>query len=987
MSLPPLPPGAYRALPAPADSRQGAVGLSRWLAAADAAEPALAADMRAVAADAAGASLLSAIFGNSPFLTRCCIAEPATLLTLVRTGPYRTFAEIMRALNRQRDSEPPLSGDRPALMKHLRMARRRVALTVAVADLTQWWPLERVTGALSAFAEAALDAALGHLLAAGAAAGEIDLPHPDLPARGSGFFVLGLGKLGARELNYSSDIDLILFYDSDQIRYRGRHSPSQFYSRLAQELVRILADATGDGYVFRVDLRLRPDPGSTPAALSTLAALTYYESAGQNWERAALIKARPVAGDRAAARAFLTELGPFLWRRNLDFAAIQDIHSIKRQINAHRGGGRIAVAGHNIKLGRGGIREIEFFAQTQQLIWGGRMPELRANDTCAALAALAAAGRITPEAARELTEAYRFLRQVEHRLQMIDDAQTHTLPTDPTELRHVAIFCGYDGTDAFAAALLGHLGIVESHYAHLFEEALTLSPHGNLVFTGHEDDPETLATLRQLGFADGPGAAAMVRSWHHGRYRAMRSQRARELLTELVPVLLTAFGKAPEADAALRRFDRLLAGLPAGVQLLSLFYRNPRLIDLLAEIMGASPRLADQLTRYPVLVEALLEDEAPSVIDSTASLADIDRALAEARDEEELYDRARRWVGDRKFRIGVALLRERLSGAAAGRAFAATAEAAIAGLLPRIAANFARAHGTVPGGEIAVLGLGKLGGEEMSATSDLDLITIYDAPVSAEASTGPQILSVPAYYARLSQRLITALTAMTREGNLYEVDMRLRPSGNAGPLAASLAAFRRYHAEAAWTWEHMALTRARVVAGPRALRQAIEETIRATLTAARDPAGLRGDVARMRARIVDSHRDPGFWNVKQHRGGLVDIEFIAQYLQLREAHARPDLLHQNIGAALDAMAAAAVLDQEVAAELRAALVLWNDVQQMLRLGTVEFDIDEGRAAPSFLALLARSAGAVDFATLKRDMDEKYARVHALYCTIIGGGTA
>jgi glutamate-ammonia-ligase adenylyltransferase len=435
----------------------------------------------------------------------------------------------------------------------------------------------------------------------------------------------------------------------------------------------------------------------------------------------------------------------------------------------------------------------------------------------------------------------------------------------------------------------------------------------------------------------------------------------------------------------LRRFDRFLAGLPAGVQLLSLLYRNPRLVALVAEIMGASPRMADQLTRYPSLIDALLEDEAPPATDQAILVAEIERALAEARDEEDLYDRARRWVGDHKFRIGVALLRERIGGEAAGKAFAATAEAAIEGLLPRVAANFARAHGTVPGGEIAVLALGKFGGGEMSATSDLDLITIYDAPAGVEMSSGPQALPVASYYARLSQRLITSLSAMTREGNLYEVDMRLRPSGNAGPLASSLAAYRRYHAEAAWTWEHMALTRAAIVAGPRMLRQAIEDTIHATLTAPRDPAKLRGDVAEMRERIAESHRTPSFWNVKHRRGGLVDIEFIAQYLLLREAPARPELLRRNTMAALEAMGAAGILDAATAATLMTALRLWHNVQQMLKLTTFDQEIDEADAAPSFLALMARSGGAIDFAALKRDMDENAARAFALYRTIVERG--
>ncbi|MGH6981360.1 MAG: bifunctional [glutamine synthetase] adenylyltransferase/[glutamine synthetase]-adenylyl-L-tyrosine phosphorylase, partial [Stellaceae bacterium] len=562
-------------------------------------------------------------------------------------------------------------------------------------------------------------------------------------------------------------------------------------------------------------------------------------------------------------------------------------------------------------------------------------------------------------------------------------AQTHTLPKDAEGLRHVAIFSGFDGTEAFSAEMLRQLGVVEGHYAHLFEEAPSLAPQGNLVFTGAEDDPDTLATLTRLGFANAPAVVAMVRSWHHGRYRAMRSQRARELLTELVPVLLASFGKSPAPDAALLRFDRFLGTLPAGVQLLSLFYRNPKLIEVIAEIMSVSPRMADQLTQYPVLVEALLGEEESPQTDRAVLLADIDRALGEPRDEEELYDRARRWVGDRKFRTGVALLRERILGEEAGRAFAATAETAVSGLLPRITANFARTHGVVPGGDVAVLGLGKLGGREMSATSDLDLVLVYDAPEDVETSTGPRALPVAGYFARLSQRLVTALTAMTREGNLYEVDMRLRPSGNAGPAASSLAAFRRYHAEAAWTWEHMALTRARVVAGPRVLRDAIDATIHATLTAARDPERLRADVADMRDKIADAHRGPSFWNVKHKRGGLIDIEFVAQYLQLREAHARPEILRQNTMAALEKLATERVLAPDEAGDLIGALRLWGNVQQMLKLTTLDQEIDESEAAPSHLALIARVSGAVDFGALKRDMDDKAARAFARYRAIVG----
>ncbi|HET6224088.1 MAG TPA: glutamine-synthetase adenylyltransferase, partial [Dongiaceae bacterium] len=488
----------------------------------------------------------------------------------------------------------------------MRLARRRVALTVALADITQTWPLERVTAALSDFADLSIGLAARHLLGRAAQAGDILLPSTEDPARDSGLVVIGMGKLGSRELNYSSDIDLIILYDPEKVQYRGSRTVQDFFVRITRDLVRMLQERTDAGYVFRTDLRLRPDPASTPLALSVLAAETYYEGMGQNWERAAMIKARAVAGDQAAGELFLRLLRPFVWRKHLDFAAIQDIHSIKRQIHAVKGFRDIAVGGHNIKLGRGGIREIEFFAQTQQLIWGGRNADLRQAGTCAAIQALVEAGRVQPQTAEELVAAYRFLRHVEHRLQMIDDRQTQTLPAAGPELDALTRFAGFASTDAFAEELMRHLGNVEDHYAELFEEAPSLGGPGSLVFTGKENDPETVATLGRMGFADGASTSNIVRGWHHGRYRAMRSTRARELLTEIMPRLLEALARTSSPDTAFARFDEFLRRLPAGVQLFSLLHANPGLLDLIAEIMGSAPRLAEYLSRNAGLLEAVL---------------------------------------------------------------------------------------------------------------------------------------------------------------------------------------------------------------------------------------------------------------------------------------------------------------------------------------------------------------------------------------------
>src|ERR1051325_7956844 len=498
--------------PQPADPRLCELGFAAWQTAlAEAADRDDADRARAWAASEPGRRLLAAVFGNSPFLSSLATKEWRLLLRLVEHGPDAVFREVIGAI----ETETGWNENQAVLMRGLRRARGCVALVAAIAELAGSWSLEQQMGALSRFAEAALGAALRHLLSAAHARGAIRLADPQRPEPDSGLVVLGMGKLGGGELNYSSDIDLILLFDTAQNAVAAPDGAQAFFARLARDLVRILDERTGDGYVFRTDLRLRPDPRSTPLVLSTAAALTYYESVGQNWERAALIKARPVAGDRAAGERFLAELQPFIWRKNLDFAAIADIHSIKRQIQAHKGGGRIAVEGHDIKTGRGGIREVEFFAQTQQLIWGGRIPRLRVRPTCTALRGLAATGRIDPATAETLTEDYRFLRRVERRLQMVDDAQVHRLPADRDGVGRLATFLGYSKADEFAADLCGHLASVERHYAELFAEAPSLSGPGNLVFTGTEDDPETLATLARLGFAHPPRDAAMGRSEEH----------------------------------------------------------------------------------------------------------------------------------------------------------------------------------------------------------------------------------------------------------------------------------------------------------------------------------------------------------------------------------------------------------------------------------------------------------------------------------------
>jgi glutamate-ammonia-ligase adenylyltransferase len=927
-------------------------------------------------ADSRSRGLLEAVFGNSPYLGQSLLLELPFVRDLVAQGLDGTFAALLSALR-----TAPVGRD-DETMRLVRTAKRRTALLVGLADIAGAWSLDGVTAALSDFAEAALTHITARLLRQLADAGAIQMPDGIDGTAQSGFIVLGMGKLGARELNYSSDIDIIVLYDSERMAPSNRAELQKNLVRLTHTLVRHLSERTADGYVFRTDLRLRPDPGSTPPALSTTAAEVYYESLGQNWERAALIKARPVAGDRSAGAAFLSQLRPFIWRRHLDFAAIQDIHSIKRQINAHHGSAEIAVAGQNLKLGRGGIREIEMFAQTQQLIWGGRDPQLRVAGTCEALRALAGAARIEPRVADRLIDAYRFLRTAEHRLQMVADEQTHSVPDDAAGIEGLAVFLGYPDGEAFGRDLLNHLRIVEGHYAELFEEAPALSGPGNLVFTGADHDPETLRTIGAYGFVDPVAVSSMIRGWHHGRYRAMRSTRARELLTELTPVLLAAIAKTSNPATAFAKFDEFLHRLPAGVQLFSLFYANPDLLDLVAEIMGDAPGLADHLSRRPGSLEAVLLPGFFESLPAAPALAeDLARTLRQATDFQDTLDLVRRWTHDRKFQAGVQMLRGAIDGTRAGVALSDIADCAVAALLPAVEADFARSHGRVPDAQIAVVALGKMGGREMTTTSDLDLLFIYDGPSEAAASDGPRPLAISHYFARLSQRFVNAVTALTEEGSLYEVDMRLRPSGQSGPLASSFESFVKYHSGSAWTWEHMALTRARAVAGSPALGARLEHAIRSILSTPRIPARLAGDVLDMRLRIEREHGSDNPWDIKHVRGGLLDVEFIAQFLQLLYAETDPSVLAVNTTEALGRVARAGLVPPRTAHDLSAACRLWRQILALSRL-TLEGLFDEQTAPAGVKVLLAKAAGAPDLGALKIMMRANARRVRGHFEDLI-----
>jgi glutamate-ammonia-ligase adenylyltransferase len=713
------------------------------------------------------------------------------------------------------------------------------------------------------------------------------------------------------------------------------------------------------------------------------AALLYYEGRGQNWERAAYIKARPVGGDLKAGQNFLRELVPFVFRKYLDYAAIADIHSIKADPCAQGPG--IAVEGHNVKLGRGGIREIEFFAQTQQLIAGGRMPELRLRPTEAALHALTVARWIDAATRDELIEAYWFLRDVEHRIQMVHDEQTHLLPETEPELRRIAYMAGFGDTTGFSTRLESVLKTVERRYARLFEQEEVLSSaSGNLVFTGQKDDPDTLKTLKGLGFERPEDISRVIRTWHYGRYRATQSVEARERLTELTPQLLKTFGESRRADEALLRFDSFISGLPAGIQLFSLLTSNPALLDLIVNIMSSAPRLAEIIARRPHVFDGMLDPGLMVELPTRDYLAKrLSSFLGGSRHYEEILDRLRIFAAEQRFLIGIRLLTGTIGGAQAGHAFTDLGGLVIDEALKAVIAEMEAAHGRIPGGRVALAGMGKLGSFELTAGSDVDLILLYEHDDDAVESNGGKPLDPVRYFTRLTQRLIAALSAPTAEGVLYEVDMRLRPSGNKGPVATRLRAFARYQREEAWTWEHMALSRARMISGDQSLIAEAETIIKEVLAAPGDQAKIVKDVLEMRSLIEQEKPPRDIWDVKLIPGGLIDIEFIAQYLAL-VAPSKGHRIRTNELSTADALKALGeLIDPNDLDTCLTALKLYTDLSQVIRL-CIDGAFEPQSVPAGLVDLVARAGESPDLKAVEAELKRLSKAVRRVFSKVVVG---
>lgn len=885
------------------------------------------------------AKLIIGAAGSAPYLYGLVAREAAWLPAALGDPEGALSAEFARI-----DTLAP-----DEIEDELRRAKRRVALLSALCDLGGVWPLETVTGALSELADRATHIALRAHVGREITRGKIPGQSAADIEQCGGVVALAMGKHGARELNYSSDIDLICLFDESRFDPADQMDARAGFIRATRKAMASLSELTAEGYVFRTDLRLRPDPSVTPVCFAMEAAERYYESVGRTWERAAYIKARAAAGDVAAGARFLDTLKPFVWRRHLDFHAIQETQDMRLKIRAHKGlGGALKLEGHNVKLGLGGIREIEFFAQTRQLIAGGRAPELRCRGTVSALIVLADTGWIEPAVAAQLSDDYRAHRELEHRLQMLRDAQTHSLPNSPDEFERLA-------------ALMGKS--VDDMRADIEERCLRVHDLTEDFFAPSETAPApTLPDAQE----------EITARW--STYPCLRTPRAQEIFERIKPVFLSRIQALDAPMDALTHLDGFLKALPAGVQLFSLFEANPSLIDLILDVVSTAPHLAQYLSRNAAVLDAVIGGAFFAPWPGRAALtAELCGLLDPLPDYEAQLDAARRWAKEWHFRVGVHQLRDLISADEAGAQYCDVAAASVAGLYPQVVREFSRKYGDPPGHGAMVLGMGSLGAGRLTAASDLDVIVIYDA-AGVEASDGRRSLPARTYYARLTQALITAMTTQTAEGRLYELDMRLRPSGKQGPVATSLESFMQYQREEAWVWEHLALTRGAVVAGDSRVADAVSAFRTDLIAGPKDEARIRRETAEMRARLAEAK--PGSaWDPKAGPGRMMDIELIAEAGALLAGSA-----HQDIYAQIEAGVSVGWMTPDEGALLTQTYRLMWRLQSAARLLSGE-KLDPDAVGAGGRAFLLKSNGEISLDRLQMVVAERAAAAAA---TVIDG---
>ncbi|MDQ3483662.1 MAG: bifunctional [glutamate--ammonia ligase]-adenylyl-L-tyrosine phosphorylase/[glutamate--ammonia-ligase] adenylyltransferase [Pseudomonadota bacterium] len=877
---------------------------------------------------------------HAPFLRDAMRARPDLVETFVAKGAGEASDQALQAGGATVGSE-------------LRRRRQGLALTVALGDLSGEFDLEQVTQRLSSFAEESIERAVR---------AAIEERTPGETPRG--LAVIALGKLGSRELNFSSDVDLLLLFDPGTLPRRQRDESGEAAVWLGRRIVELLQKRTEDGYVARVDLRLRPSPEVTPIVLPVNAAISYYESSAAGWERAAFIRARCCAGDRALGESFLDAIRPFVWRRALDFGAIEQIRSVSQQIRDHYSERQRFGPGFDLKRGRGGIREVEFYIHASQLVHGGREPELRVAPTLDAITAMERAGYLKPELGRVLADAYRRLRTAEHRVQMVGDQQTHLLPCDEVALDNVAQLHGFGcGGD-----LLGWLGPCVEQVGEAFDE---------LAEGGSERLPSNSDLLREkveeLGFPEVETAIRRIAEWRSGRPRSLRSTAATSAFEGMLPALLKAIAKSADPMRALNRLSDVVERIPSGVNLYRLLEARPGLTTLFARILAHAPALSDQLARRPSLLDTLLDSSCFDPPQDSADFAELLEQETRSLPYDLALDRTRRLINERRFALGVQLIDLREDPLSVGEGYARVAEGAIVALADAAVGEFEEAHGRFPGAELLILGLGRLGGGLLTHASDLDIIYLFTGP-EADSSDGRKPLGPADYFNRLANRVNAALSVPTPAGPLYDVDTRLRPQGEQGMLAVSLDAFGEYQRNEAWTWEHMALCRARPVFGSAAARSKAEALVSEILNRPHDGEKLIADAVKMRDDIARNKPASGPLDVKLGPGGLVDLEFAVHALQLLHKKG----LEPRLERAVEQLAQAGLLNEKIA-----------DAQKLLikMLVTIRLVAPE-TTSPSeeSCELMAKACGADSWPQLLARHDEARHSISQLWERVKGGAS-
>lgn len=967
--------------------------------------------------------ILKAIFGNSPYLTHSILQDLEFFEQILSKNPSEIFENLKNELINYNFIEQFNNGafNKDEFYKFLRVQKRKIALLTAIADLSGIWELEQVTEKLSIFAEDCVQKTLEILLYEAYSQKIITLKTPETPLGGSGLIVVALGKMGAYELNYSSDIDIAIFYEEDKLEYLGRKSLSQFFISVSQEMGEILSKRTKDGYVFRVDTRLRPDPASNPIAIGLQKAKNYYSTVGQNWERAAFIKCKFIAGDGKSARKFLQFMNGHVYRRELDFETIQDVHSIKRQIDTKNDAKQTIISassnfdegnsevnflnnsdsylqeffGYNVKIGKGGIREIEFYAQTQQLIWGGRRKKLQIRETCKALNILVDEKEIPALAAQELIAAYRFLRMLEHRLQMVEDAQTHSLPKTTEEMQKIAIFCGFENVKAFYSQLIYHTKNVRKHYSKLFEESPSLasdlpSAEGSLIFTGTENHPDTIATLEKMGFKNPNFISETIRGWHHGRVPCTTRKQARAELTKLLPSLLGYFAKSYNPENGFENFNEFLSHLPEDSKIFALLYQNPKVMELLTELMSGYPELAANLARNPALLYYVVTPEFDEAEQNYDDLKlSLKAEIMGIKDFDTALDIIKAWVHDRIFRVGVKVIKQQIDTTQVFTTLSEIAEVAVHAIRKKVVNEIANSFEFSTGkkvGEFSIIAFGKFGNKEMSFGSDLDLVFVYETNEKDEEFFEKNNISAQQYYTKIANKIIAALSGFTKNGKLYNLDLRLRPNGDSGSLVSSFASINQYYTPenkqgSAWVWEYMALTRARAI-GSKNLSRKLNEMFTEKLSFKWNQEELNKNVLYIHKKLREVKKTNDIFHVKHTSGGLVDLEYILQFLQLKCGMHNLGLLKTNKIISLDAVIVALaekniILESEKVI-IAQALNFYQKMQNILRL-TSESNITDNVAR-----IVCNLSGFENINELKTKLEHLQNQIKNLFLKYIGG---